>query len=208
VDSARRHRFFTRLRIRHRSSPQEATELGNKSVKSNNLFLTIALLLTLYSSAIAQKVSVDYDRKAEFARYRTYSLMESKNPASSRVWCRRILDNIQLRLAVRGLLPGRPGESVDLYVVYNAGLKEQTVIEGYDYNYGQGWRWAWSDDYSRMNTALEKDDTLVIDLIDARENRLVWRGVATDTLSGRPSNTKKIDRAAEKMFAKYPSKPE
>lgn len=177
-------------------------------MKSSNLFLTSALLLLLYSSGVAQKVSVDYDRNAEFARYRTYSLMESKNPASSQLWCQRIVNNIQIRLAVKGLLPARKGEFVDLYVVYNAGLKERTAIEGYDYDYGPGWRWAWSDDDSRMNTALEKRDTLVLDLIDARANRLIWRGVATDTLSDKSYKTTKIDRATEKMFAKYPSKSE
>jgi hypothetical protein len=166
------------------------------------------LLLALDSSALAQKVSVGYERQAEFSRYRTYTLKESKNPASSQLWCQRILNNIQIRLAVKGLLPARSGESVDLYVVYNAGLKNQTAIEGYDYNYGPSWRSAWIDDYSRLNNALEKQDTLVIDLIDARKNRLIWRGVATDTLlSDRSDKTKKIDRATEKMFANYPSKP-
>jgi hypothetical protein len=69
------------------------------------------------------------------------------------------------------LLPAKSGESVDLYVVSYAGLKKLTAIEG-NYNYGPSWRWAWSDDFARLNIALEKDDTLVIDLIDAHKNLL------------------------------------
>jgi len=36
---------------------------------------------------------------------------------------------------------------------------------------------------------------------DAKEHRLVWRGIASDTLSKDP---KKIDQAAQRLFEKYP----
>jgi hypothetical protein len=106
-------------------------------MKRRSLILSLFLIALLVSTTAAQKVSVDYDRNADFPTYRTYAFIESKNPASSRLWCERILDNIQLKLAVKRLLPARAGESVDLFIVYNAGIREQTAIEGYNYNYGQ-----------------------------------------------------------------------
>lgn len=171
-----------------------------------SLTSSLFLITLLAWTTLAQKVSVDYDRNADFSRYRTYAFLESKNPASSRLWCERILDNIQLKLAVKGLLPARDGESVDLFIVYNAGVKEQTVIEGYNYNYGPGWRWSWNDAHSQMYPVLEERDTLVIDLVDARRNRLVWRGVATDTVFEKSDKLKRVDKATERMFAKYPPK--
>jgi hypothetical protein len=52
---------------------------------------------------------------------------------------------------------------------------------------------------------------MVIDLFDAASKKLVWRGIAKDTLSDKPqNNAKKIDKAAEKMFKdkkKFPPKP-
>ncbi len=49
------------------------------------------------------------------------------------------------------------------------------------------------------------EGTLVIDLYDAANKKLGWRGVATDTLSDNPQkNAKKIEEAAEKMFKKFP----
>ena len=48
--------------------------------------------------------------------------------------------------------------------------------------------------------------TLVLDIWDAKEHRLVWRGIASDTLSKDPKkNTKKIDQAAQRLFEKYPA---
>lgn len=47
--------------------------------------------------------------------------------------------------------------------------------------------------------------TLVLDMWDAKEHRLVWRGIASDTLSKDPKkNAKTIDQAAQKLFEKYP----
>ena len=48
---------------------------------------------------------------------------------------------------------------------------------------------------------------VVVDLIESKEKKLVWRGVGTDTVSDNPEkNEKKINNAAKKMFEKYPPK--
>jgi hypothetical protein len=114
-------------------------------IKNQHVLATVGLILVLAGIVVAQKVSVDYDRGTDFSRYRTYSFIESKSPASSQLWRDRILDSIQLKLAANGLLPARTGEVADLFIVYNSGVREQTAIEGYGYNYGPGWRWSSSE---------------------------------------------------------------
>jgi len=47
--------------------------------------------------------------------------------------------------------------------------------------------------------------TLVVDLYDAHTRQMVWRGVATDSVSDKPEkDTQRITKALQKMFAKYP----
>ena len=47
--------------------------------------------------------------------------------------------------------------------------------------------------------------TLVVDVVDARGKKLAFRATASDTVSDNPQkNEKKIHKAVEKMFAKYP----
>jgi hypothetical protein len=42
-------------------------------------------------------------------------------------------------------------------------------------------------------------------LYDAHTRQMVWRGVATDSVSDKPQkNTPRINKALQKMFAKYP----
>ena len=47
--------------------------------------------------------------------------------------------------------------------------------------------------------------TLVIDIWDTRTNDLLWRGTVTDIISDNPEkNEKKMKKAMEKLFKKYP----
>jgi hypothetical protein len=47
--------------------------------------------------------------------------------------------------------------------------------------------------------------TLVLDIYDCSTMNLVWRGEAYDQLSDKPDkDTKKLEKAVDKMFAKFP----
>jgi hypothetical protein len=47
--------------------------------------------------------------------------------------------------------------------------------------------------------------TLTVDLFDPKSKKLVWQGVATDTLSHKPEKrTKEFDKEIEKMFKDFP----
>ena len=58
---------------------------------------------------------------------------------------------------------------------------------------------------STTNVPTYNTGTLVLDMWDVEEHRLVWRGIASKTLSTDPQkNAKKIDEAARKLFENYP----
>ena len=169
--------------------------------------LSLVCVAILAVPTSAQKVTVNYDPTTDFTRYRNYSFLESKKPSSSKLCHRMILDNIQLKLALRGLLPAKPGEKADLLIVYNAGVQELISIKGYDYQYEAGWRRGNDGGYSREYALMEHEQTLVIDLIDPKQNRLIWRGIAEATLVRNSGRTvRNIERVTKKMFAKYPPK--
>jgi hypothetical protein len=49
--------------------------------------------------------------------------------------------------------------------------------------------------------------TLIIDLVDASSNKLVWRGTGTDVVSTKPEkNAEKINKIVPKIFKNYPPK--
>ena len=47
--------------------------------------------------------------------------------------------------------------------------------------------------------------TLIVDMYDTKSKSLVWRGMAHDQLSDKPDkDTKKLEKAVDKMFDKFP----
>ena len=47
--------------------------------------------------------------------------------------------------------------------------------------------------------------TLVVDIYDTSSQHLVWRGLANDQLSDKPEkDIKKLEKAVDKMFEKFP----
>jgi hypothetical protein len=51
------------------------------------------------------------------------------------------------------------------------------------------------------------EGTLVVDIFDHQTKKLVWRSVATNSLSGDPDkNAKKLEKTVEDMFKHFPPK--
>ena len=162
------------------------------------LIISLTFLAMLALPAGEQRVEVSFDPIVDFSRFKNYALLESKNPSKMKVCHQRILDTIQVSLAMRGVLPVYEGEQPDLLIVYNAGIKEEVSIQGYEYRYGS---------FGSV-PLIEQPETLIVDLVDAKNNRLVWRGIATNTLVEDSSKAeKKAETATRKMFARYPPKP-
>jgi hypothetical protein len=53
-----------------------------------------------------------------------------------------------------------------------------------------------------------KVGTLVVDLFDAENRKLVWRAVSSDTLSDKSDkNIKNLNKGMQKMFRHFPPEP-
>ena len=73
-------------------------------------------------------------------------------------------------------------------------------------NLGGGWRWhGWGTGMATTTVENIPVGTLVVDIYDCSSRNLVWRGLANDQLSDKPDkDTKKLEKAVAKMFAKFP----
>lgn len=151
-------------------------------------------------------VRTDYDRALDFSRYRTFRMGETrqimngngngKAPVNTLVKDR--IDNaLQAQLAAEGLAPA--GEDADLEVRYVAGARTRQELEssGFVYPY---WGGMYTDDFWIREYP---EGTLVIDLVDATTNKLVWRAYVQAEGEGFRS-AEFIQKAVARAFEKYP----
>ena len=153
--------------------------------------------------ALAQSVTYDYDRAANFSNYKTYAwtrgteLTDDLNHA-------RVVRAIEGALLAKGLARVEPSANPDVLVAYHASFDKKLEITGTAHGsgpFGLGDRWG----SARVQPVLV--GTLVVDISDARTSALVWRSLASSDI--RPNDKpetreKKITKATEKMFKNYP----
>jgi hypothetical protein len=159
---------------------------------------TAALLLS--TTALAQDITYDYDKAADFAAVKTYAWTDGHN-LKDELNHKRIVNAVDAQLSAKGLRKAEPGETPDVFVAYHAGVRQGDFqISGTG---GGPYRPA------RWGTARVEQVTvgvLAVEIINPTGDAM-WRGVATKDLDPNASPEKReknINKAAEKLFKKYP----
>lgn len=162
--------------------------------------LTASLLL-ISVAALAQDVKTDYDHHTNFSQYHTYYW--EKVQTSDPLWVSRIKDAVNKDLQAKGWQMVDNGADVALTAVGSTHNQReyQTFYDGMG-----GWRWG---GFGETTTEAENYPvgSLVLDMYDAHNKQLIWRGVSSDSLSNNPEkNEKKLDKAVDKLFDHFPPK--
>ncbi|HEY7114651.1 MAG TPA: DUF4136 domain-containing protein [Thermoanaerobaculia bacterium] len=169
------------------------------------LFLGILVVAAL-AACSSITTSADYDKAANFSQYKTYAWKDTDQKQNELVE-NRIKAAVDSQLQGKGLK--KVDSSPDLWVVEHVRLSEQTQISTFDSGWGYGWGWRGYGGMGMSTTTVDKIPVgnLIIDLVDAKDNQLKWRGTASKTLDPSASVDKKtehVNEAVAKMFAGYP----
>lgn len=174
--------------------------------KHRGLFsMAIAILAATVSLA---EVKTDYDRIAEFGRYKTYSW--GKVHAQNPLWADRIKAAVASSLAAKGWTEMESGGDVSIMAMEMT--EDHRTLNTYYEGFGGGWGWrrwggGFGDRFGEATTteATYQVGTLVVDLFDTSTKKLIWRGSASDTLSDKSDkNLKKLNSDVQKMFDHFP----
>jgi hypothetical protein len=169
------------------------------------VFVLMGIMLLFAGKSSAQQVKTDYDRNANFGKYKTYSWeqVKTKNPLDAD----RIKNDINAVLAAKGWTQVNSGGDVSI-VAMEITQNQQTLNTFYDgLGGGWGWRGFGGGGFGEATTTTEtyKVGTLVVDLFDAKTKKLLWRGTSSDTLSNNSNkNIKNLDKGVDKMFKQFP----
>jgi hypothetical protein len=163
--------------------------------------LTVAaLMLIVLPACSSSQVKTEQDWDTDFARYRTYAWSKGA-PARDPTIESRIHAAVDFELPFKGLEKVETASSPDLYISTYASVEEQ-VIDQLGYEVGTS-----GAATSRTGVLTLPTGTLVIDLVDARSGKLVWRGQATKALDHQVSEAT-LRKVARDIFRQYPRNPQ
>jgi hypothetical protein len=163
--------------------------------------LVLSLLALAAGPVLAQKIDVEFDESADFARYKTFHIVEGQLNAkaaalNSDLTRRKIENEIHMRLREKGLM--EVASQPDLNVRFTLGSARRSEVEAYP----AGWRGLGT---RRVRVAYT-EGTLVINLRDTSRKELVWRSIATEDKNDPSQISQHLDDMVRKSIDKYPPK--
>ena len=165
---------------------------------------SIFSVMLLGTMALAQNITYDFDRTANFAAFRTYAWVPGLVTIDE-LNHMRVVNAVNAQLAAKRLRVVSRTEQPDLLVAYHATFDKDLQISGFSSGWGP-YRFG----INRSGVARAEEiltGTLAVDLVDSRTNTIVWRGTASkdiDTKADPRKRERNLMKAAERLFKNYP----
>ena len=180
-------------------------------------------LLTGCSPVVS--VSTDYDRTAPFSQYRTWNWYQAA-PTASRdadkfgnydtFLDKRIKGAILSQMSAKGF--NQSSTNPDILVAYDVSIERRQEVEpgftyapgfGWGYGYWYGYRYDYGFRRFPNYTMVQEynEGTVVIDIVNAKDNQLIWRGWGQARVGTAGISESEINRIVREILEKYPPKP-
>ncbi|MBU2571760.1 MAG: DUF4136 domain-containing protein [Gammaproteobacteria bacterium] len=114
-------------------------------------------------------------------------------------------DSLRTQLYARGII--EVSENADLHVVRHVSTKQKVTVHqspGVPYRYGRYGAWAGAS-YGYTDVSQYTEGTLILDFVDAKTQKLVFRGAITGTVGKPETNAERIREGVEKFIQNYPA---
>jgi hypothetical protein len=175
-----------------------------------------AAVLTLAGCASGPDVRADYDKAADFGKYRTYGFVAQ--PGTDQGDVRSLATQMLQKAAAREMEARgyRPADNPDLVINFQGKLEEKTDIESTPAPYyGAGWGYrGWGGapygmvgyGGTEVTTRRYKVGTLVMDVVDREQRQVVFQGGIEGVVTKEMQQNREasINAAVGNIFAKYP----
>lgn len=172
--------------------------------------IKFSTLVFLFSACASLSVSYDYDKNADFNKYKTYAFDEQVDQLKvNQLDKNRVISAIENEMSARGYTKS---DAPDMLVGIHTRVEQEesaTATTTGAGMYGGPWRYGFGGGFTTTNVDINKYDvgTLFINVIDGGSKEIVWQGRGTKTLAENVSPEKKEERinaAVAAIFKKYP----
>lgn len=170
----------------------------------------IALSLVTAACAATMNVGAHIDRGLDVRQYRTFDWgpadglpVSDPRLGDDPFFRDHLLGAVEKQMAAKGFARSGADRQADLLIHYDAVIGRRLDVNRIDDDYGYCF-----DEGCRVRVVEYEQGTLVIDIVEARSNRVVWRGWAQEAvdrfLHDDDRMSRQIDDAVQRMLAKFP----
>lgn len=176
------------------------------------LFLIPPLFMLACTSGV--KISSNYEEDVDFSKYSTFKVLPVEYETTERLQYSEdnkkiIKDAIINELKTMNYTQDDSNPDVLMYATVTikkeAQMRERTFQDGPAYSGQRRYSWSASDS---ILVGYYDEGSLVINMIDASKNKLVWHATARKALKNQPEDDReeKLRQVVSDMYAEYPGK--
>ncbi len=181
-------------------------------------FAFAALLFFFCGACSTVSVNTDFNPDYDFTKFHTYAWLDNEDAPSSDTRINndlvtdRVRSAVETALAARGFLK-TDASSADFRVSWHGAIQKKLQVDSIDhfyspYGYGSLYRDPFVGARTRNSTVREYEEgTLIIDILDPVQHKLIWRGSGSDRLSSNPDPEKagtRINEAVAIILKDFP----
>jgi hypothetical protein len=187
-------------------------------MKKLMLFALVGILFII-SSCSSVTVSSDVDKTVDFTKFKTFSYYgwaDGSDKLLSPFDKERLEQSFANEFKKRGMTYVKEGGDITVALFIATQQEQQTTATttgmgmgygGYGGYWGYGPRWGWGGGMTQTtyNTSDYTVGTLVCDVFDTKEKKLIWEGTAKGTVDDNPqSRENNIPKVVAKLMGEYP----
>jgi uncharacterized protein (DUF1501 family) len=163
------------------------------------LALCVILVCIACAIARAQQVSVNYNHSQSFTQFHTYAWgSNNANQIQNSILAQVAVQDTDTALQAKGFQKVEESQNPDLLITASGGMKEQTSYSAWGMRGIGGGMGGITPEQNVIGT-------LIVDLYDAKNQSLVWRGIAQNSLNNNGNkNQQMVQKAVTKMFNQWP----
>lgn len=170
------------------------------------LLASSVLLLLGLPRAAAQGAAYEFDKSADFSKYKTYRWVTLPGTEQlDELTSGQLTGTLEVELEKKGLKKSQSGQA-DLEIGYEVSKAGAKQLKNYDI--GASYRSVGAVNATGgVNSTTIHSGELILVLYDATKNQLVWRGIVTDPIEADAKPDKKqkhMTKAIEKLLKNYP----
>jgi len=178
-----------------------------QSIKRHfSFFCSLIFIIIYFGGCSSISVNQDYDPAYDFSKLKTFGFIPITSEAGiDQLSADKLGNAIKTELIAKGYKLETPAD-FGIALMFSSQTKTNIQSYGYGYGYG-GWGRAGMYGTGGVDVTQYQQGTLIIDIIDMSQQKLIWRGTGSGAMSDSPSvetRTENINNAVNQILAQFP----
>ena len=175
-------------------------------MKVINIFIVLILMGLAVSCSTTYGVLYDYDTNVNFASLKTYDWLPiTENANIDSLIIERVKSAVNAELQAKGLM--MTSNDPDFLITERLGKIDTVQVTNYGYSYAPHSMYR---SPGKTATYEYEEGSLILDFVDAKSKKMIWRGVAkaeVQNVNTPEKREKRINEAVQKILNNFPPKP-